>query len=134
MKARTRSIFHMPVNIGSVFCRTWSVIRDAQANDPEFIILSDDHAMWYGEHYFSVKKPVPGLDNVTLTGDYLTHVCEGPWSDAPKWVEEMKQFVATSGRAMGRLFFYYTTCPKCAKKRGKNYVLGVAELGAPALI
>lgn len=128
VRARTRSFFHIPVNMGSVFARTWSAIKRAQADEGEFVILSDDHSMWCGEHYFSVKNPVPGLDNTTLTGDYVTHVFEGPYRDAPKWVEEMKQIVAKSGRTMGRLFLYYTTCPACAKKRGKNYVVGIAEL------
>ncbi len=128
VKARTRSFFYMPLNMGSVFGKTWSAIKEAQADEAEFVVLSDDHSMWRGEHYFNVKKPVPGLDNVTLTGDYLTHVFEGPYQDAPKWVAEMKQRVAQAGRVMGKLFFYYSTCPKCAKKRGKNYVVGIAEL------
>ena len=26
-------------------------------------------------------------------------------------------------------YFFYTTCPKCAKAYGENYVVGVAEFG-----
>ncbi len=29
---------------------------------------------------------------------------------------------------MGRNFNYYTTCPKCAKKYGKNYVVILAQV------
>ena len=29
---------------------------------------------------------------------------------------------------MQRLFFYYTTCPRCAKQYGKNYVVGLAQV------
>ena len=25
-------------------------------------------------------------------------------------------------------YFYYTTCPKCAKKHGHNYVVGFAQV------
>ena len=28
----------------------------------------------------------------------------------------------------GRVFFWYTTCPKCAKAYGENYVVGLAEI------
>ncbi|MGE5758418.1 MAG: hydrolase [Sideroxydans sp.] len=31
---------------------------------------------------------------------------------------------------MRKLYFYYTTCPKCAKKYGKNYVVILAEVEA----
>ncbi len=126
--AATRNFFHIPLNIGSVFGRTWNAIKEAHADDAECVILSEDKAFWHGDHYFSVSKPVPGQDNVTLNGDYLTHVFEGPYRDAPKWVKEMEEIVTQSKHRMGHLYFYYTTCPKCATKRGKNYVVGVAEL------
>ncbi len=126
--ATTCSFFHIPLNMGSVFARAWNAIKQAQADDQEFVILSDDSGSWHGEHYFSVSKTVPGQDNVALTGDYFTHVFEGPYRDAPKWVKGMEMLAERAGRKMDRLFFYYTTCPKCAAKRGKNYVVGIAEV------
>ncbi|MDE2181850.1 MAG: hypothetical protein KGJ78_02385 [Alphaproteobacteria bacterium] len=127
---RTHSAFHIPLDVGSMFKRTWRAIRDAHADGNEFIVMSDESAMWHGEHYFSVEHDVPGAENIKLTGDFLTHVFEGPYSKAPEWAREMKQIVAYRGRQMGRLYFYYTTCPKCAKKYGKNYVVGIAQLGS----
>jgi len=40
----------------------------------------------------------------------------GPWDD--------KEVVL----AMEKLFFFYTTCPKCAKAYGKNYVVLLAKV------
>ena len=128
VRARTRSLFHIPLNMAPVFARTWDAVKAAGADDPEFVILSDDESMWHGEHFFSVTKDVPGLDNVRLTGDYVTRVFEGPYRDAYIWVGEMRADVAEMGRNMGRLFFSYTTCPQCAERRGKNYVVGIAEV------
>jgi hypothetical protein len=31
-------------------------------------------------------------------------------------------------RALETLYFFYTTCPKCAKHYGKNYVVAVAKV------
>jgi NMD protein affecting ribosome stability and mRNA decay len=28
---------------------------------------------------------------------------------------------------MGEMYFFYTTCPKCARKYGKNYVAILAQ-------
>ena len=32
------------------------------------------------------------------------------------------------GKPDGEVYFYYTTCPKCAKHYGHNYVVGFAEI------
>jgi hypothetical protein len=44
------------------------------------------------------------------------------------WIEEMWAFVAARGKTAGNLYVYYTTCPKCAKKYGKNYVMLLAQI------
>jgi hypothetical protein len=128
VRATTHSVMHIPLDMGPVFGRTWEAIKAAGAADPEFIILSNDSSAWRGEHFFTVTKDVPGLENVTLTGDFVTRVFEGPYRDAYVWVGEMRSDIEDMGRKMGRLFFYYTTCPKCAEKRGKNYVVGIGEV------
>ena len=40
----------------------------------------------------------------------------------------MKKYVAAKGKALRKLYFYYTTCPKCAAKYGKNYVVLLAQV------
>jgi len=37
-------------------------------------------------------------------------------------------FVKGKGKALQRMFFFYTTCPKCAKKYGKNYVVTLGKV------
>lgn len=129
VRCKTRSVFYVPLDMGRVFKRTFEAIKAAGADEAEFVVMSDDSSRWRGEHYFNVKHAVPGADNVRLTGDYLTRVYEGPFRDAVRWVDDMRALVAARGRTMARLFFYYTTCPKCARLYGKNYVVGIVELG-----
>ena len=62
-----------------------------------------------------------------LTGDYLTQVFEGPYETTPAWASQIEAEVANRGLEMDRLYFFYTTCPKCAEIYGKNYVVGVAK-------
>jgi len=43
----------------------------------------------------------------------------------------MKDFdavVKTDGITCKKVYMWYTTCPKCAKKYGKNYVAILAEV------
>jgi hypothetical protein len=75
-----------------------------------------------------VSKPVAGADMVNVSGDFLTKVFEGPYANIRTWCDEMKRHVAQRGRTLDTLYFFYTTCPKCAKYYGKNYVVGVAKV------
>lgn len=128
VKAKTRSIFHIPINMGAVYPKTFQAIENANAHDENnFIVLSYDPSAWTGEHYFSVTKEVPGQEMVHMTGDYLTKVFEGPYKDAPKWGNEMDAFVRSRGKQVKKTYFFYTTCPKCAKFYGKNYMVAVSE-------
>jgi hypothetical protein len=128
VKASTISLFHIPLNMGSMFARTWKAIKDADAENGGFLVLSHDDSPWHGEHLFAVSQPVAGAEMVALSGDFLTKVFEGPFSNARTWGEEMKRYVARQGRTLDTLYFFYTTCPKCAKYYGKNYVVGVAKV------
>jgi NMD protein affecting ribosome stability and mRNA decay len=40
----------------------------------------------------------------------------------------MKAFVAGRGKELRKLYIFYTTCPKCARKYGKNYVAILAQV------
>ena len=35
---------------------------------------------------------------------------------------------ASQGKKAGKYYFYYTSCPKCAKKYGHNYIVAFAEV------
>ena len=128
VKARTRSLFHIPLNMGGVFKKTFEAIEHADAqSDDDIVVLSRDISPWSAEHYFAVSKDVPGQDTVRLSGDYVTKVFEGPYRNAPRWQQEMIAHVKQLGKEVKTSYFFYTTCPKCAKVYGKNYVVAVAE-------
>lgn len=128
VRASTISVLHVPLNMGSVFGRTWRAIQEAHADTGGLLVLSHDESAWHAEHLFAVSAPVPGAEMVYLSGDYLTKVFEGPFERARDWCDEMAQWVASRGRTLETQYFFYTTCPKCAKFYGKNYVVGVAKV------
>jgi hypothetical protein len=128
VKASTVSFFHMPLNMGSMFTHTWNAIKNAHADNGQFLVLSHDQSAWHADHLFAVTKEVPHADMVYLSGDFLTKVFEGPYSDARRWCGEMEQLVQEKGRQAETTYFFYTTCPRCAKHYGKNYVVGVTKM------
>jgi hypothetical protein len=129
VKAGTRSIFHIPLNMGSMYPRTMKAIEEAGAySENDFIVMSYDPSPWRGEHYFAVSKEVPGQEMVKLSGNYLTKVFEGPYREAGNWCRQMEAHVKSKGKVPAKTYFFYTTCPKCAKAYGKNYVVGIAQV------
>lgn len=119
VRITTASFLYIPLNLGQKMARTWDAITQSGAdNHTEFVMLSYDLSPWRCEHLLSVKKEVPGLENVRLSGKFKTRVFEGPYQDAPKWIKAMQ--------TNRKVYLYYTTCPKCSKVYGKNYVVAFA--------
>ena len=71
---------------------------------------------------------VPGEEMVSVSGDFVTRVFEGDYGQVRHWHGEMKALARARGREPMAVWFFYTTCPKCAKVYGKNPVVGVVEL------
>ncbi len=63
-----------------------------------------------------------------LSGTFLTRVFEGPFRNAGRWAKDMEAFVLEKGRKLKKLYFGYTTCPKCSEAYGKNYVVLFAKV------
>lgn len=40
----------------------------------------------------------------------------------------MNDFVKSKGKEVKKLYFFYTTCPKCAKHYGQNYTVLVSQI------
>ncbi len=127
VKDRVRSIFHIPINFGSVMKRNVELIEAADAKPEEMVVLSDENSLWGADVYIGVTKDVPSARITTISGTFLSKVFEGSYSKMKQWIDEMKQYVASEDKKLKKLYFYYTTCPKCAKKYGKNYVVLLAQ-------
>jgi len=78
--------------------------------------------------YIAVSKEVPDSSMVKISGTFLSKVFEGPYSNMGKWVKEMKDYVKSNGKKEEKLYFFYTTCPACAKVYGKNYTVILAQI------
>jgi hypothetical protein len=123
-----RSFLHIPLNFGSVMKRSMAAIESAGAVADKMMVLADENSLWGADVYIAIAKEVPGTHSAVLSGTFLTKVFEGPYRDMRKWIAEMKAFVKSKGKGLKTLYFFYTTCPKCAKKYGRNYVVILARV------
>lgn len=132
IKKTVPTFLHMPIPgmFGNMIASAWKQIEIAQAKPEtkDYLLISHDPSLWKSENYFHVTKEVPGAENVKLSGTFMTKVFEGPYSSIPTWIKEMENYISSKGKSIKKLYFYYTTCPKCAKKYGKNYVVLFAQV------
>jgi hypothetical protein len=66
---------------------------------------------------------VSDAKNTTLSGKFFSKVYEGPFRDTKKWCTDFEKVISEKGFELKKMYMWYTTCPKCAKKYGKNYVV-----------
>ncbi len=123
VKGRVLTLFNIPVNFGAVIVGMMKKIEAAGAECPGWMGLSDHTSLFNMDIYVAVDRKVPGLENTTLTGKFLMKVYEGPFRDTGKWCKDFYAFAEKRKVKVKKMYMWYTTCPKCAKEYGKNYVV-----------
>jgi len=128
VKDHVTSFLHLPLNMGKKITKNMKLIEKANSQAPEQLILTDEKSLWGADIYINVSKTVPGAQITALSGTFLTKVFEGPYQNIGNWAQEMKKYVDGKNQRLKKLYFAYTTCPKCAKIYGKNYVVIFAQI------
>lgn len=128
VKDRVMSCMHIPLNMKQKIMANIKLITAANAMPVDFMLMADENSLWGADIYLSAAKEVPGAKMSKISGTFLTKVFEGPYYNMPKWIKEMNEYVKNKGKTTNQLYFYYTTCPKCAKIYGKNYVVILAQI------
>lgn len=129
IKDKVFTFMHMPMNFGSVVSRMNKKIESAGSTCKDFMALSDHTSSWNMNLYMAVEKEIPDAENVQLSGKFLSKVYEGPFQNTGKWCKDFENYASQQGFSeIKKWYMWYTTCPKCAKKYGKNYVAIIGQV------
>ena len=132
IKDTVPEFFHTPLPwmVKKVMMRMWGKAQAAEAapDMKDFLLLAYDPSPWKGEFYLSVTEEVSEAENVRLSGTFISKIFDGPYNRIPKYIKEMEQYLRGLGKESKKYYFYYTTCPKCAKKYGHNYIVAFSEV------
>ena len=128
IREKIRTLFFMPLNFGQKMRKLDRIVTEAGGSFPGSMGLSDHTSKWNMDIYLAVDKDIPGVRNVTLNGRFFTRVYEGPFSDTGKWCKDYEEAAKKRDMTIKKWYMWYTTCPKCAKKYGKNYTVIVGEV------
>ena len=141
VKDGTYCCYYIPLAFGRGMTRALKKIEKSGAEVPkeDFMVLSDCHSPWYSNIFVTVTKDkdVEGAQIEKISGTFLAKAFEGDYSNMGNWAREMQVLVKeiTEKKEVEpvdtndmKIYFYYPTCPKCAKKHGKNHVVLYAKI------
>jgi len=128
LKDKVKSFFHVPMNFGKIMVKDTEKIKEANALASEPLMLFDEKSLFGADIYIAVSKEVPGAEMERISGNFLSKVFEGHYKNAGKWAKEMKEYAKSKGKEIKKMYFFYTTCPKCAEYYGKNYTVILARI------
>jgi hypothetical protein len=128
IRDQIRTFFYIPLNFGRVMRRMNAKVESAGASILDRLCLFDHTSKWNLEVYLAVDREIPDAKNVTLSGRFLSKVYEGPFEDTGTWTDDFHHYATQQGMEIKKWYIWYTTCPTCAKKYGKNYVAIIAEI------
>lgn len=126
--AKVKTFMYAPLNFGKVIQKLDKLARDSGAIIEDSLCLCDHTSKWNMDILLAVDKEIKDSGNLKLSGKFYSKVYEGPFKDTGKWCDDFKAVVKEKELEIKKWYMWYTTCPKCAKKYGKNYVVIIAEI------
>ena len=124
ISTKSKTFLHMPLNLGKVMTETQKAIDESEATlKDQYLILSKDTSAFQTSHLFAVSKAVKDYPRVKLTGEYEARVFDGQYQDVYKFKKILETEVNNNHKVIEDQWVFYTTCPKCAKVYGHNYMV-----------
>jgi hypothetical protein len=128
IKGKVFTLFYIPMNFGSVMKKLDAKVRNDGAVFQDWLSLSDHTSKWNMNLYLAVDKEVSGAENTNISGKFYCKVYEGDFKETVNWCKGFESYTKGKNLKVSKQYMWYTTCPKCAKKYGKNYVAIVGKV------
>ena len=127
IKEKVCTFLYMPLNFGSVMKKINKKVTAANAENPDWLCLSDHTSKWNMNIFCEVDREVPNAENTTLSGKFYSKVYDGPFKETGNWMKDYIADAKAKGLEIEKYYMWYTTCPKCAKKYGHNYTVVIGK-------
>lgn len=128
IREKVSTFFFIPLNFGRKMKKLDQQVRNAGGTVSGNLCLSEHTSKWNMDLYLAVENEIHSAANVSLSGMYYSKVYEGPFGNTGKWTKDFQSLVKLNGQKIRKLYMWYTTCPKCAKKYGKNYTVLISQV------
>lgn len=128
IQMKTKTFFYIPLNFGKTMTKLQELLEKAEAKNTDFMCLTSQNSKWNMDLYLAVDREIEGANNVSLSGTFYSKVYEGSFNNVGIWMKDFEKVLKDKEYKSKNTYMWYTTCPKCAKKYGKNYVVLIADI------
>jgi len=128
IKGKVFTFFFIPINFGQVITKLMNLVENTKGANTDNLCLSEHTSNWNMDLYLAVNKEIPNANNVKLSGKFLSKVYEGDFKDTSIWCKDFEKLAKDKKYRIKKWFMWYTTCPKCAKKYGRNYTVIIGQV------
>lgn len=128
VREKVRTLFHLPLNFGKVISKLMAQVEKNGAQNPDYLCLSDHTSKWNMDILLAVDKEISEVENIPLSGKFYSRVYEGNFGKTAEWSKDFEEKAREKNLNIEKWYMWYTTCPKCAKKYGKNYVVIITKI------
>ena len=122
------TFFNIPLNFGAAMKRLTAKIESSSVESPNWLCLFEHTSKWSMNVLLEVDKEIDDAKNTTISGKFFSKVYEGSYKDTGKWCHDFEEHAKHLDLEIKKWYMWYTTCPECAKKYGKNYVVILCEV------
>lgn len=127
IKDNVVSFCHVHLNMWSIINKNLKKIWISENQHDYKLILTDEKSLFGTDIYFEIWDKVKYKNTVKISWIFHTKVFEWSFRNIQKWKEEMIQYLDWKWKKASEIYYFFTTCPSCARKYWKNYVVLFAK-------
>jgi len=122
------SLFRMPLTYGKAVKEAMEFLKSRNLAKDPMLVLSGEESMFHSSLLIEMSKDDRSLPVRRLTGKFISLFFEGEYRDTPTWVRQTVDYCMSQGEKAKELYFFYATCPKCAKHYGSTQTVIIARM------
>ncbi|MFH1126446.1 MAG: hydrolase [Candidatus Altiarchaeota archaeon] len=127
-KTKYLSFFRIPLTYRGAVKKSLEVLKAKGLVRDPMLMLAEEESMFYSTLLVEMSGDDENLPVRRLSGTYVSMFFEGGYRDTPRWIREMVDYCTIQGERPKELYFFYATCPKCAKYYGSAQTVLFARI------
>lgn len=118
-----RSFFGWPLNLARQTAAAVDLLSKRGLLDSVPINFAVNEQARGGTLLIAIKRHVKDLETRAISGQFMSFFFEGKYPERPHWIRQVYRYGRANHLNFQELYFWYATCPTCAKKQGYAQVV-----------
>ncbi len=118
-----RSFFGWPTNLARQTAAAVDLLSRRGLLESIPINFAVNEQSFGGTLLISINRNVKDLETRAISGKFMSFFFEGKYTQRTDWIRQVYRYGRANNLNFHELYFWYATCPTCAKKQGYAQVV-----------